>query len=58
MSKFEIPESEDIEWQRSMLEMLSGYVDFARDELDPEGHNQDISNAREIIEALRDYSGY
>lgn len=58
MSKFEIPDSGDIEWQRSMLEMLSEYVDSAWDELDPEGHSQDISNAREIIEALREYSGY
>lgn len=58
MSNFEIPESSDIEWQRSMLEMLSEHVDFARDELDPEGHNQDIRSAREIIEALREYSGY
>lgn len=58
MGKFEIPENNDIDWQRSMLEILSEYVDSARDELDPEGHNQDISNAREIIEALREYSGY
>lgn len=58
MSKFEIPDSNDIEWQRSMLDMLSEHVDYARDELDPEGHNKDVSSAREIIEALREYSGY
>jgi len=37
--------------------MLSEHVDYARDELDPEGHNKDVSSAREIIEALREYSG-
>lgn len=58
MGKFEIPESNDIDWQRSMLEMLSEHVDYARDKLDPEGHNQNVSSAREIIEALREYSGY
>ncbi len=58
MSNFDIPECNDIDWQRSMLEMLSEHVDFARDKLDPEGHNQNIRTARDIIEALREYSGY
>ncbi|ELI8046784.1 TPA: hypothetical protein ACSBN8_002532 [Yersinia enterocolitica] len=57
MSKFEIPASNDIDWQREMLSMLSEAVDAIGEELDPEGHNQDISSARDIIEALREYSG-
>ncbi|CND49365.1 MULTISPECIES: hypothetical protein [Yersinia] len=58
MSKLEIPASCDDEWQREMLSNLSKHVDAAWEELDPEGHNQDISSARDIIEALREYSGY
>lgn len=57
MSAFEIPGSYDPEWQSEMLRMLSEYIDFLRDEFDPEGHSQEFKSARDILEALEEYSG-
>lgn len=57
MSNFEIPESNDPEWQSEMLRMLAEYIDFLRKEFDPEGHSQDFRSAHEIITALEEYMG-
>jgi len=54
---FNIPDSEDIEWQQDMLRMLSDALD------DVAGHddrmvNKPLDEAIRIVEALREYSGY
>lgn len=53
---FNIPDSEDIEWQQDMLRMLSDALD------DVAGHddrtvNKPLDEAIRIVEALREYSG-
>ncbi|EJE9216788.1 hypothetical protein M5494_004389 [Salmonella enterica] len=51
----EIPESEDIEWQQDMLRELSNCLDnMARND----EATEQLDLALEIVDALRQYSGY
>lgn len=57
--KYEIPESEDIEWQQDMLREIDSALDVLRDEYEHAVVVQEIINditAR--IASLRAYSGY
>ena len=57
--KYEIPESEDIEWQQDMLREIDCALDVLRDEHEHTVVVQEIINditAR--IASLRAYSGY
>lgn len=54
---FEIPESEDIEWQQDMLRELSGKLDKIAGNDDRQS-NKPLDDAIKIVEALREYSGY
>ncbi|HCU0700251.1 MULTISPECIES: hypothetical protein [Enterobacter cloacae complex] len=57
--KYEIPESEDIEWQQDMLREIDSSLDVLRDEHEHTVVVQEIINditAR--IASLRAYSGY
>lgn len=57
--KYEIPESEDIEWQQDMLREIDCALDVLRDEHEHEIVVEEIINditAR--IASLRAYSGY
>ncbi|HDS5360621.1 MULTISPECIES: hypothetical protein [Enterobacter cloacae complex] len=57
--KYEIPESEDIEWQQDMLREIDCSLDVLRDEHEHAVVVQEIINditAR--IASLRAYSGY
>ncbi|HHD2942278.1 MAG: hypothetical protein RSD49_22620 [Hafnia sp.] len=58
MAEIEIPESEDIEWQQSMLRQLDEVLE--RLELwIPEDDGQDIlEEAQRVVTALRQYSGF
>lgn len=46
----DIPDSFDPEWQSDMLRKLSRLLDDVNDDA--------IEEAKEIVEALREYSGY
>ncbi|MCR1298412.1 MULTISPECIES: hypothetical protein [Enterobacter cloacae complex] len=57
--KYEIPESEDIEWQQAMLREIDNSLDVLRDEHEHAVVVEEIINditAR--IASLRAYSGY
>ncbi|EKY9529464.1 hypothetical protein ACEVU1_004377 [Salmonella enterica] len=57
--KYEIPESEDIEWQQDMLREIDKALDVLRDHHEHTGEVEEIINditAR--IASLRAYSGY
>lgn len=57
--KYEIPESEDIEWQQDMLREIDCALDVLRDEHEHEIAVEEIINditAR--IASLRAYSGF
>lgn len=57
--KYEMPESEDIEWQQDMLREIDSSLDVLRDEHEHTVVVQEIINditAR--IASLRAYSGY
>lgn len=57
--KYEIPESEDIEWQQDMLREIDKALDVLRDHHEYTGEVEEIINditAR--IASLRAYSGY
>ena len=57
--KYEIPESEDIEWQQAMLREIDNSLDVLRDEHEHAAVVEEIINditAR--IASLRAYSGY
>lgn len=54
---FEIPESEDIEWQQDMLRELSNKLDEIAGNDDRQS-NQALDDAIKIVEALQEYSGY
>lgn len=52
----EIPESFDPEWQQTMLRQLAGNIEALKErEDDPD---ELLIDCEEIIEALREYSGY
>lgn len=55
--KYEIPESEDIEWQQDMLRQLSDRLSTLRygfEEMKQDALDEAIS----IVDALQEYSGY
>lgn len=53
----QIPESEDIEWQQDMLRELSNCLDNIAGN-DDRTTNEPLELALEIVDALRQYSGY
>lgn len=55
--KYEIPESEDIEWQQDMLRELAAKLDEVGNN-DDRQQNIPLDDAICIVEALRAYSGY
>lgn len=57
--KYEIPESEDIEWQQDMLREIDRSLDILLDDHEHSGSVEEIINditAR--VASLRAYSGY
>ncbi|HBB7798136.1 TPA: hypothetical protein KCN24_004938 [Escherichia coli] len=57
--KYEIPESEDIEWQQDMLREIDGALDVLRDEHEhAEVVEEIINDITARIASLRAYSGY
>ncbi|MFO3884195.1 hypothetical protein AAHD90_03200 [Citrobacter portucalensis] len=58
MAEIEIPESEDIEWQQSMLRKLDEVLERL-ELLIPEDDGQEIlEEAQRVVTALRQYSGF
>ncbi|EPJ2342108.1 TPA: hypothetical protein QIS54_002461 [Enterobacter kobei] len=57
--KYEIPESEDIEWQQDMLREIDRALDVLRDEHEhAEVVEEIINDITARIASLRAYSGY
>ncbi|BDS20975.1 hypothetical protein VBJ04_17865 [Enterobacter hormaechei] len=57
--KYEIPESEDIEWQQDMLREIDSALDVLRDEYEhAEVVEEIINDITARIASLRAYSGY
>lgn len=56
MSKYEIPESHDPEWQTEILRELEENLQLLRDEIGDD--NPSLNDALGITDALRQYSGY
>ncbi|EFC1969566.1 winged helix-turn-helix transcriptional regulator [Escherichia coli] len=57
--KYEIPESEDIEWQQDMLREIDSALDVLRDEHEhAEVVEEIINDITARIASLRAYSGY
>ncbi|QSW33890.1 hypothetical protein KQ929_08220 [Leclercia pneumoniae] len=54
--EIEVPESFDPEWQAAMLEQLAGNISAFKERDDEP--NELLIDCEEIIEALREYSGY
>lgn len=55
-----IPESNDIEWQQDRLRDLSNFIDLLEDSDGVVGQEATtlLERAKELVEALREYSGY
>lgn len=54
--EIEIPDSFDPEWQSAMLRQLAGNIESLKErEDDPD---ELLIDCEEIVEALREYSGY
>lgn len=54
----EIPDSFDPEWQQTMLRQLAGNIEALKEREDESEENKLLNDCEEIIEALREYSGY
>lgn len=54
----EIPRSFDPEWQQAMLRQLAGNIEALKEREDESEENEILNDCEEIIEALREYSGY
>lgn len=54
---FEIPECEDLEWQREMLRQLNDRLITLRDGFE-EMKQDALDEAISIVDALQEYSGY
>lgn len=52
----EIPESFDPEWQQIMLRQSAGNIEALKNREDE--HDELLIDCEEIIEALREYSGF
>lgn len=52
----EIPDSFDPEWQQTMLRQLAGNIEALKERDDDP--DELLIDCEEIIEALREYSGY
>lgn len=57
MSHYDIPDSNDPEWQSQMLRELEENLKLLQDEFDEDG-NVSLDDALAIVDALRQYSGY
>ncbi|HGH3390649.1 hypothetical protein ACTM9O_26675 [Citrobacter freundii] len=54
----EIPSSFDPGWQQAMLQQLAGNIEALKEREDESEENKLLNDCEEIIEALREYSGY
>lgn len=57
MSHYDVPDSNDPQWQSQMLRELEENLKLLRDEFDEDGHVA-LDEALGIVDALRQYSGY
>lgn len=57
MAHYDIPDSNDPEWQSQMLRELEENLKLLQDEFDEDG-NVSLDDALAIVDALRQYSGY
>lgn len=57
MSHYDIPDSNDPQWQSQMLLELEENLKLLSDEFDEDGHAA-LDDALAIVDALRQYSGY
>lgn len=57
MSHYDVPDSNDPEWQSEMLRELEENLKLLQDEFDEDG-NVSLDDALAIVDALRQYSGY
>ncbi len=57
MRDYDIPDSNDPEWQSQMLRELEENLKLLQDEFDEDG-NVSLDDALAIVDALRQYSGY
>lgn len=57
MSHYDVPDSNDPEWQSQMLRELEENLKLLQDEFDEDG-NVSLDDALAIVDALRQYSGY
>lgn len=57
MTHYDIPDSNDPEWQSQMLRELEENLKLLQDEFDEDG-NVSLDDALAIVDALRQYSGY
>lgn len=57
MTHYDIPDSNDPEWQSQMLRELEENLKQLEEEFDEDGHVS-LDDALAIVDALRQYSGY
>lgn len=57
MVHYDIPDSNDPEWQSQMLRELEENLKQLEEEFDEDGHVS-LDDALAIVDALRQYSGY
>lgn len=57
MAHYDIPDSNDPEWQSQMLRELEENLKQLEEEFDEDGHVS-LDDALAIVDALRQYSGY
>lgn len=57
MSTYDLPDSNDPEWQSQMLRELEENLKLLQQEFDEDG-NVCLDDALAIVDALRQYSGY
>lgn len=57
MAHYDIPDSNDPEWQSQMLRELEENLKQPEEEFDEDGHVS-LDDALAIVDALRQYSGY
>jgi len=58
MDDIEIPESNDIEWERDMLRELEERLEEVELQIADGQDSEHIDRAQKIVEAMREYAGY
>jgi hypothetical protein len=58
MTEIQIPDSEDIDWQQTMLKLLDEYLEKLELWIPDDDGQEILEEAQRIVNALRQYSGF